>query len=731
MFFKRVLCMLAPVLACASIFSDVRGIVHDPDHRPVAGAQVTLRAAHLDWSKTIATRADGEFEFDAVPAGEYQVTVNRDGFAPVEERVTLATGSAPVLHFQLKLAVARQTVEVSERAEAINPESATSTTVIDRGEIERTPGADRTNSMAMITNFVPGAYMTHDQLHIRGGHQVSWLVDGVPVPNTNIASNVGPQFDPKDIDSLEVQRGGYSAEYGDRTYGVFNVIPRTGFERNREAEIVASFGNFYQTNDQLSFGSHTERFAYYASVNANRSNLGLATPGPEVLHDQANGTGGMATLVFNTDPADQLRLVTSLRRDFYQIPNDLDQHEASIRDVERESDAFVNFSWVRTAAPGVLLTVSPFYHFNRANYLGGANDTPVSPEDNHASHYAGAQIALAAVRGKHNARVGTYAFGQRDKEGFALRFEDGSSLAHQLGVTGHLEAVFLEDQFKLTPWITLTGGVRLTHFSGSISENAASPRIGAALRIPRLNWVLRGFYGRYYQAPPLSTISGPLVEFAQEQGFGYLPIRGERDEEKLFGVAIPWRGWVIDLDYFHTRAANFFDHEALGNSNIFLPLTIDGARIRGMEASLRSPRLFRRAQWHLAYSRQRAEGFGAVSGGLTDFSPPEGGFFFLDHDQRHTLNTGFDVALPGRAWAAGNILYGSGFVDGEGPAHLPGHTTVDLSLGKKFGESWSVSVHSLNVANRGFLLDNSETFGGTHYVDPRQIFVEVRHRFRY
>jgi len=28
----------------------------------------------------------------------------------------------------------------------------------------------------MITNYVPGAYMIHDQLHVRGGQQVTWLV---------------------------------------------------------------------------------------------------------------------------------------------------------------------------------------------------------------------------------------------------------------------------------------------------------------------------------------------------------------------------------------------------------------------------------------------------------------------------------------------------------------------------------------------------------------------------
>ena len=145
-------------------------------------------------------------------------------------------------------------------------------------QISETPGADRTNSLQMITDYVPGAYMVHDQLHVRGGHQVSWLIDGVPVPNTSIASNVGPQFDPKDIDYLEIQRGGYSADYGDRTYGIFNVVPRTGFDFNNDAEIVATYGNYNQTNSQVNFGGHTQRFAYYASVNANRSDDGLETP---------------------------------------------------------------------------------------------------------------------------------------------------------------------------------------------------------------------------------------------------------------------------------------------------------------------------------------------------------------------------------------------------------------------------------------------------------------------
>jgi hypothetical protein len=56
-----------------------------------------------------------------------------------------------------------------------------------------------------------------------GRSSVTWAIDGVPIPNANIASNVGPQIDPKDTDYLETQRGGYSSAYGDRTYGVFDA----------------------------------------------------------------------------------------------------------------------------------------------------------------------------------------------------------------------------------------------------------------------------------------------------------------------------------------------------------------------------------------------------------------------------------------------------------------------------------------------------------------------------
>jgi outer membrane receptor protein involved in Fe transport len=740
MIFKKVLIaglLLSSVTAVATIFGTVGGLIHDPQHRPVQGAQVTLRAANSGWTKSITSSDAGEFHFDTVPLGEYTVTVELQGFATEIQKLVLGSGRDARIHFSLTVAQAKETVDVTDTSAALNPESSAVTTLVNRQQIAQTPGADQTNSLAMITDYVPGAYMVHDQLHIRGGHQVSWLIDGVPVPNTNIASNVGPQFDPKDIDYLEVQRGGYSAEYGDRTYGVFNVVTRSGFERDRQAEFVASYGSFNRTEDQFSFGDHTDRFAYYGSISGYRTDLGLETSSPEVLHDQAAGLGAFASLTFNKTPNDQLRLVASSRGDHYQVPNDPDQQSTGIRDVEDERDDLVNFSWLHTIGTGTVLTISPFYHFNRAHYTGGFIGEPdpdvVIPEDDRGSNYVGGVASLAVNRGKHNARVGFQVFGARDNQLFGIVTSDGSNppLSQREMVWGNVEALFLEDQYKLTSWLTLNGGVRLTHYGSTISENAIDPRVGAAIRIPRLNWVLRGFYGRYYQAPPLLTVNGPLLDQAAQQGFGFLPLRGERDEQHEFGLTIPLAGWTFDISNFRTGARNFFDHDILGNSNIFFPLTIDRARIRGWEGTANSPRIAGRAQFHAVYSHQYAEGAGGVTGGLTDFEPPDEGYFFLDHDQRHTVSAGFNLQLPWRMWTDFNTNYGSGFVDGEGPEHLPSHITFDLSVGKAFGENWNVRVSALNLSNHRYLLDNSNTFGGTHFVNPREISVQLKYRFHY
>ena len=83
----------------ATIFGKIQGVVHDPQHRPVSGASVTLQAITSDWSQTTQTDDNGEFSFTAVPVGDYKITVTQPKFQTAEQTVTVTSGSSPFFTF--------------------------------------------------------------------------------------------------------------------------------------------------------------------------------------------------------------------------------------------------------------------------------------------------------------------------------------------------------------------------------------------------------------------------------------------------------------------------------------------------------------------------------------------------------------------------------------------------------------------------------------------------------
>jgi carboxypeptidase family protein/TonB-dependent receptor-like protein len=719
-------------LAHAQVFGTVRVIVRDQHSLAVSDADVTVKAKDSTWSQTAKTNAQGEAVLPTVPFGPYVVSVRSPGFATFEREVQVLSNAQTPVQVKLEVAAVSQSVDVRPAAQTVNPESSTTQTLTTREDILLQPSTDRSGSLAMITNNVPGTFVMHDHLHSRGGHGVTWQIDGVPVPNSNLASS-GAQFDPKDVASLETQRGGLSANYGDRAYGVFNVVPRSGFEGHRFGELTASYGSYRRGEGYLSVGDHNaaERLAYFASVNGSRTDLGLERVDVPILHDEGKSASGFTSLQFNAPPHEQLRFVGSFRADRNQVPNVVEQDTAGIDDNQRTTDAFSNFTWAHTSAGGALVTVSPYYHYSRGQYIGGPND-PLITEDDRSSHYVGGNVSFTRTIGKHTLRAGTDSFGERWRSRFGLTSTTGDRLSvtetEQLWAT--VAAAFAEDTFRATSWLTLNTGFRFERFAATLTEYGTSPRIGAAIAFGG-GGVLRASYGRFYQHPQVATVSGPVLEFALRDGFDILPVPGERDQVWEVGYAIPVRGWTLDFDTFVNQTRNAVDHEVLGNSNLLFPLTIESGRVRAFESTLRSAKLFKRMQWHYAFALMSAQARGSITGGLTDFAPPANDYFYLDHDQLVTFNTGVELTLPRRFWLSGALQYGSGFLLGDGPDHLSPHTTVDLAAAKNVTDDLSFRLTVTNAANAAFLTGFANSFAGTHYQTPREIGLQVRYKFHY
>jgi hypothetical protein len=763
-FLTFILFLLASFIpARATVFANIHGVIHDQQHRPIAGAEVNLQARDSAFVLHTKTSNEGEFELPQAPIGVYTLSVSAPGFATVDEPLIVASGTNPVLHIPLPVAPTTQTVVVSGfQASPSAADTVTPTTLITRADIDQTPGASRTIGMEMITDYVPGAYMTHDMLHMRGGHQTSWLIDGIAIPNTKIASNVGPQIDPKDIDSLETQRGSYDSGVGDRTYGVFNVLPRNGFERNRDGELLISAGNFYTAETQVSLGDHSDTTAWYTSLTGSRSNYGLATPVASVYHDATNSESAFVSLIRNQTPKDQLRLNAQYRQDHFQVPYDPnpDDYECAsgyycstgLRDVQTERDSFVIANWVHTLSPKALLSFAPFYHLNQSNYDSPPTDNPVATTWHQSSNYVGGQADVHADAGPNSFSAGFYSFYQAESDLFGVQINDGSAPSQpntSANAGAALVELYLTDHLRLGQYVTLLGGERFSVYHGGFDESAIYPRIGATVEIPRLHWVLRGFYGHFFQPAPLETVSSSVLNYASNLGNtgenAFTPLPSERDEEHQFGIQIPWKGWFLDVDTVKNRVNNFLDHSNLGESNMYFPIAVDGALVRAWEMTLRSPQLAHLGQFHVTYSNQIAQQRGNIIGGFTCSIPTDPacdlgpGYISLDHDQRDTLNTGFTTNLPLHTWFSTNVYYGTGFSNGlaganEGPyngPYLPVHTTFDASAGHALGERWKFALNVINVTNHRVLQDNSVTIGGFHYNDPRMFQAELRYRFHF
>ncbi len=544
---------------------------------------------------------------------------------------------------------------------------------------------------------------------------------------------------------------------------MFNVLPRNGFERNREGELLLYAGDLYTGEAQVSFGDHSEKTAWYASATGSRSNYGLATPVAMIYHDATNSESGFVSLIHNQTPKDQIRVDGQLRQDYFQVPYDPSQTDYEcagpqpyycswgLRDGQTERDSFVIANWVHTISPNALVSVAPFYHFNQADYDSRPSDYPAATTWHQLSNYGGAQADGHLDVGWNSFSGGFYSFYQHENDLFGVQVNDGSA-ASEPNQPASADAGLLEfyvgDHLRLGQYVTLLGGERFSIYRAWLNESATYPRIGMTVRIARLNWVLRGFYGHFFQPAPILTVSSSVLNYASSLGGGenaFTPIPSERDEEHQFGIEIPYRGWMLDVDTFKNRVNNFLDHSNLGESNMYFPIAVDGALIRAWEMTLHSPQLWRFGQFYMTYSNQIAEQRGNIIGGFTCSIPSDPAcdlgpnYFPLDHDQRDTLNTGFTANLPAHTWFSSNVYYGSGFSNGlagtgEGPyngPYLPVHTTFDSSIGHALGENWKISATAINMTNHRVDLDNSITIGGFHWNDPRMIALEARYRFHF
>ncbi|MGH9412725.1 MAG: carboxypeptidase-like regulatory domain-containing protein, partial [Terriglobales bacterium] len=154
LFSLLLLCVCLPVSALSQAVT-IHGIVHDPDHRPIAHATVLLESA--TGARAAQSNDNGEFNFAKVTPAAYQLIGTAKGFGKRQLSIQVEASDNPVFHLELPLQSQSQQITVAAKTEQLSSETSTSQTTVTAQQILRAPGADRANSLAMITDFVPGA----------------------------------------------------------------------------------------------------------------------------------------------------------------------------------------------------------------------------------------------------------------------------------------------------------------------------------------------------------------------------------------------------------------------------------------------------------------------------------------------------------------------------------------------------------------------------------------------
>lgn len=243
---RRLVLGIAVVLLAVAAYSQtfrgaINGTVVDSSGAMVAGASVRATNKGTAVTLTSATTSDGQFSFQDLPLGAYQVSVSASGFQTVNfDNVTVTAGSVYTLPVKLSVGSAGTTaVEVSAAALSIDTTTATQNMTIPSTVVQDVPlnGRDFTQLISVAPGYGGYSVGGYGSLNGTRANQMNWQIDGVDnndfwhnIPAVNqggvsgIAGIIMP-IDATDEFSAQTQSG---AEAGRNAGGTVNIVLKSG-----------------------------------------------------------------------------------------------------------------------------------------------------------------------------------------------------------------------------------------------------------------------------------------------------------------------------------------------------------------------------------------------------------------------------------------------------------------------------------------------------------------------
>jgi hypothetical protein len=297
---SRFLPFLIAVLLSSSIVvlgqttGKISGTVTDEKGAVISNATVTVRNTQTNISHDRQTGEDGQYRFETLPVGPYEVTVQATGFSKyVQSGITLVLNQNAVVDVSLKAGGVQEVVNVVENAAIINTSNAEVSTQFDSRRLSELPLGPTRNVLAVAlsapgvsqlgagqTGFANGISYSSNGGRVRSNN---FMVDGQDNNEPGVAGAAQPLNNPDLIQEVRLITNQFLAEYGRNSSSVFNAITKAG-TNNYHGSLF-----WFHNSNALNACSNTDKRAGFCNPNATLESRQHA---PFRIENQMGGTLG-------------------------------------------------------------------------------------------------------------------------------------------------------------------------------------------------------------------------------------------------------------------------------------------------------------------------------------------------------------------------------------------------------------------------------------------------------
>jgi hypothetical protein len=218
------LCLSQPALA-QSTAGDIAGSASYVD-----GAQIQIKSATTGLSRSVTLSADGRFRIPSLPSGHYEVSLVEGGSVVSTQDVAVVAGQTVQANFGDAKSLDTVVVKAPMAVTGIDTSSVESRTTFTAEQLNALPVPRDVSSVARLTPGTTQGSGYFGNLNSFGGASVAenaYYVNGMNVTDSYDYLSFS-EVPWQAIDQLDVQTGGYGAEYGFSTGGVTSVNVKRG-----------------------------------------------------------------------------------------------------------------------------------------------------------------------------------------------------------------------------------------------------------------------------------------------------------------------------------------------------------------------------------------------------------------------------------------------------------------------------------------------------------------------